>query len=195
MKRWNEMGSLAYPVGAWGRLASKDCTVLPSAAIASRTRCSSGEKIQPNEVNELILQATSETLSERPRETAWRTESKGVPTRHVLAVLSHCYIRGFYNSNDVAEELQHAAEFQGQHEQPWPDAAGIRRFRRVNRELLLKSLERIFCLFGQRRILWPMVSIQDLDTVDERSAQDRPGCEYREAQARLEHAILHDRPE
>jgi hypothetical protein len=145
-------------------------------------------------LNEIISRATREAIKESDNEVHFPAPPGCLPGHHLLAALSHCYVRGIYNSNEVARELRLATSLQEQ-QQPWPDAYGIRLFRRLNRQVLLRALERIFRLLRENNISWPLVSVPGPDVTAKADREGPEIYECQEAHARLEHAILHDRLE
>jgi hypothetical protein len=61
----------------------------------------------------------------------------------MLGVVSYCYAKGVYSSNDIGRKLNQAPAFRISCHNELPRPEDIRRFRKLNREAIQKTLEKI----------------------------------------------------
>ena len=93
-------------------------------------------------VTAFIAKAAAETVQESPTPVVVPKTAGPVPPESMLGVVSYCYAKGVYGSNDIGRKLNQDPAFRAscQHEVPRPE--DIRRFRRLNREAIQKTLEK-----------------------------------------------------
>ncbi len=67
-----------------------------------------------------------------------------VPPEKMLGAVSYAYAKGVYSSEDIERKMATDPKFRAALGDDVPDAQTIRRFRRLNREAILKTLEKFF---------------------------------------------------
>jgi hypothetical protein len=72
--------------------------------------------------------------------------ASNVSPQSMLGLITYCYAKGIYGSNDVAQELRNRMQ-----QNSIPDAKTIRRFRRLNRGVLQTALEKTLRLIRRSR--------------------------------------------
>ncbi len=113
----------------------RPCTTLPGAP--ARNAPAIIMPASPAEAVRRTLAAVSET---ELRPVASAAAGLAFQPRTLLAVTLYCYLHEIYGSEDTEDALRRDALFRGLCGQEFPDARVLRRFRRLNRDLLQHTL-------------------------------------------------------
>jgi len=97
---------------------------------------------QEDSVTAFIAKAAAETIKESPKPVVVPKTAGPVPPESMLGVVSYCYAKGVYGSNDIGRKLNQDAAFRLSCQNEVPRPEDIRRFRRLNREAIQKTLEK-----------------------------------------------------
>lgn len=85
------------------------------------------------------------------RPVARRDAGLAYQPRILLALLSYCYAREIYGSEEVEALLRRDVEFRRLCQNEFPGARVFRRFRRENREALTGCLRTVLCFLSRQR--------------------------------------------
>lgn len=91
-----------------------------------------------------IARAAAETAREHPTPVVMPKEASALPPESMLGVVSYCYSKGVYGSNDIGRKLAQDPAVRATCGNEIPRPEDIRRFRRLNREAIQKTLEKFF---------------------------------------------------
>jgi len=97
---------------------------------------------QENSVTAFIAKAAAETVKESPTPVVVPKAAGPIPPESMLGVVSYCYAKGVYGSNDIGRKLNQDTTFRISCNNEVPRPEDIRRFRRLNREAIQKTLEK-----------------------------------------------------
>jgi hypothetical protein len=97
---------------------------------------------QEDSVTAFIAKAAAETIKESPKPVVVPKTAGPVPPESMLGVVSYCYAKGVYGSNDIGRKLNQDPAFRISCKNDVPRPEDIRRFRRLNREAIQKTLEK-----------------------------------------------------
>lgn len=89
-----------------------------------------------------IAKAAAQTVQESPKPVVLPSESSSVPPESMLGVVSYCYAKGVYGSKEIGRKMAQDPAFRASCKNGVPRPEDIRRFRRLNREAILKTLEK-----------------------------------------------------
>jgi hypothetical protein len=95
-------------------------------------------------VTAFIARAAAETVRESPTPVVVPKAAGPVPPESMLGVVSYCYAKGVYGSNDIGRKLNQNPAFRASCQNEVPRPEDIRRFRKLNREAIQKTLEKVF---------------------------------------------------
>jgi len=98
---------------------------------------------QEDSVTAFIAKAAAETIKESPKPVVVPKTAGPVPPESMLGVVSYCYAKGVYGSNDIGRKLNQDPAFRLSCKNDVPRPEDIRRFRRLNREAIQKTLEKV----------------------------------------------------
>jgi hypothetical protein len=89
-----------------------------------------------------IAKAAAQTVQQSPTPVVVPNDRGSVPPESMLGVVSYCYAKGVYGSKEIGRKMAQDPAFRAgcKNDVPLPD--DIRRFRRLNREAILKTLEK-----------------------------------------------------
>jgi len=93
-------------------------------------------------VTAFVARAAAETVKESPVPVVVPKTAGPVPPESMLGVVSYCYAKGVYGSNDIGRKLNQDPAFRLSCQNEVPRPEDIRRFRRLNREAIQKTLEK-----------------------------------------------------
>lgn len=93
-------------------------------------------------VTAYIAKAAAETVKESPNPVVVPKSAGPLPPESMLGVVSYCYAKGVYGSNDIGRKLNQDTAFRVSCQNEVPRPEDIRRFRRLNREAIQKTLEK-----------------------------------------------------
>jgi hypothetical protein len=79
-----------------------------------------------------------------------KAAGNALPPKDMLGAVSYAYAKGVYRSEDIERKMVHDPELRKALGNEVPDASAIRRFRRLNREAIVKTLE-VFFRWARRR--------------------------------------------
>lgn len=105
-------------------------------------------KADPSEAGEsatvFIAKAAAETVREHPTPVVVPRDASALPAASMLGVVSYCYSKGVYGSNDIGRKMAQDPAVRATCGNNVPRPEDIRRFRRLNREAIQKTLEKFF---------------------------------------------------
>jgi transposase len=136
--------------------------------------------IRPDPLTRSVQDAVRTIDENALRPVARRDAGLAYQPRILLALLTYCYAREIYGSEEVEGLLRRDVEFRRLCQNEFPGARIFRRFRRENRDALLRCLRMVLCfLAGQRRARGV-------------AAEWREGQEEEEAGRRIDLAVVMD---
>jgi len=97
---------------------------------------------QEDSVTAFIAKAAAETVRESPKPVVVPKTAGPVQPESMLGAVSYCYAKGVYGSNDIGRKLNQDTAFRVSCKNEVPRPEDIRRFRRLNREAIQKTLEK-----------------------------------------------------
>lgn len=92
----------------------------------------------------LIIRRAAEKVAEESAQPMVAPRGSAVPPKNLLGAVSYCYAKEIFRSEDIEHSMLKDAEFRASVGNEVPDAHAIRRFRRYNREAILKTLGKFF---------------------------------------------------
>lgn len=117
----------------------RDTTILRLGQLASDSASAASPE---GSVTAFIAKAAAETVKESPTPVVVPKSAGPVPPESMLGVVSYCYAKGVYSSNDIGLKLNQDPAFRASCQNEVPRPEDIRRFRRLNREAIQKTLEK-----------------------------------------------------
>jgi Transposase domain (DUF772) len=93
-------------------------------------------------VTAFVAKAAAETIKESSKPVVVPKTAGPVPPESMLGAVSYCYAKGVYGSNDIGRKLNQDPVFRASCQNEVPRPEDIRRFRRLNREAIQKTLEK-----------------------------------------------------
>ena len=93
-------------------------------------------------VTAFVAKAAAETVQESPVPVVVPKTAGPVPPESMLGAVSYCYAKGVYGSNEIGRMLNQDPAFRASCQNEVPRPEDIRRFRRLNREAIQKTLEK-----------------------------------------------------
>jgi hypothetical protein len=94
-------------------------------------------------VTAFTAKAAAETIKESSRPVVVPKTAGAVPPESMLGVVSYCYAKGIYGSDDIGRKLNQDTAFRISCGNDVPRPEDIRRFRKLNREAIQKTLEKV----------------------------------------------------
>ena len=94
-------------------------------------------------VTAFTAKAAAETIKESPKPVVVPKTAGGLPPESMLGVVSYCYAKGVYGSDDIGRKLNQDPAFRISCGNEMPRPEDIRRFRKLNREAIQKTLEKV----------------------------------------------------
>jgi hypothetical protein len=94
-------------------------------------------------VTAFAAKAAAETIKESSRPVVVPKTAGAVPPESMLGVVSYCYAKGVYGSDDIGRKLNQNTAFRISCGNEVPRPEDIRRFRKLNREAIQKTLEKV----------------------------------------------------
>jgi len=99
-----------------------------------------------------------------------------IAPKGLLGILAYCYAKRIYGSEEIQDKLGHSPEVVAACHNSVPDASFLRRFRRLNRALLQKCLEKALRRSPQHAVTTacaPKAEAETNTTVIHREAEER----------------------
>ena len=93
-------------------------------------------------VTSFIAKAAAETISESSVPVVVPKEVGTLPPESMLGAVSYCYSKGVYSSKEIGRKMAQDPVFRASCQSGVPRPEDILRFRRLNREAILKTLEK-----------------------------------------------------
>jgi hypothetical protein len=98
-----------------------------------------------------IAKAAAQTVQESSKPVVVPKEGGPVPPESMLGVVSYCYAKGIYGSKEIGRKMAQDPVFRAACKNEVPRPEDIRRFRRLNRDAILKTLEKVL-QFARTRV-------------------------------------------
>jgi hypothetical protein len=102
------------------------------------------------EITAFVAKAAAETVQESPTPLVLPNGAGSLPPESMLGVVSYCYVKGIYGSEDIGCQLNQDAKLRAACRDQLPRPDEIRRFRRLNRAAIQKTLEKVLKLARQK---------------------------------------------
>ena len=99
-----------------------------------------------------IAKAAHEVIEQSPTPVVVPQDGGSIPAETMLGVVSYCYTKGVYASEDIGRELSQEPLVQQVAHGDVPRPEDIRRFRRFNREAIQKTVEKALA-FARRKVV------------------------------------------
>ena len=90
----------------------------------------------------IFRQAAAETAAQSAQPVVASKDGNAIPPKEMLGAVAYCYAKGVYSSSEIEGRMLRDAELRKATHEEIPDAQAIRRFRRLNREAILQTLEK-----------------------------------------------------
>ena len=100
-------------------------------------------------VTVMIKRAAAETVEQGAAPVVPK-ESGALPPEQMLGAVSYCYAKGVYESEEIERKMMRDTTLREAVHGEVPDARAIRKFRRLNREAIQKTLEKAFSLLRKK---------------------------------------------
>ena len=81
-----------------------------------------------------VLEAVQQTCAKSARPVVVANFGPALPPHSMLGILTYCYAKGVYGSEDIERKLRQDAVLKTSHADRLPDSRTIRHFRRLNRD-------------------------------------------------------------
>ncbi|MBK8002218.1 MAG: transposase [Verrucomicrobia bacterium] len=107
----------------------------------------SGEGLHDMGQTEFIKRTAAETVQEDASLAAQHTAEFGLPLKEMLGVIAYCYVKGVFNSTDIAALLKSDPALRAKFGRDLPDGNTVRRFRRKFAGEIEDVLEDVFRMF------------------------------------------------
>ncbi len=91
-------------------------------------------------VTEFIAKVAAETVKESPTPVVVPKDAGPLAPESMLGVVSYCYAKGIYGSDEIGRKMNQNPIFRASCQNLPPRPEDIRRFRRLNREAIQKTL-------------------------------------------------------
>jgi hypothetical protein len=130
-----------------------DTTTLGLAKIVQRQEGSSSPADGGSGESPTIFfaKAAAETCRQSPKPVVNPKDTGPLPAPSMLGIVSYCYAKGVYVSEEIENKLLKNPEVRAACGNEVPSAGAIRRFRRLNRDAILATLEKFFRKIRKRR--------------------------------------------
>lgn len=89
----------------------------------------------------LVARTVKEACQNNPQPLIRPQNRPSLPVRAMLGLLTYCYVKGIFSSSDIERRLWEDTRIRMACPGDIPEAHTIRRFRRLNREVILSTLE------------------------------------------------------
>ena len=93
-------------------------------------------------VTAFIAKAAAETVKESATPVVMPKTAGPVPPESMLGAVSYCYAKGVYGATEIGRMMNQDPAFRASCQNEVPRPEDIRRFRRLNREAIQKTLEK-----------------------------------------------------
>lgn len=93
-------------------------------------------------VTAFIARAADETLAHSPKPVVVPKDGGAIPAGAMLGVVSYCYTKGVFASDDIGRKLASDAAVRAAVGDDIPRSEDIRRFRKLNREAIQSTVEK-----------------------------------------------------
>ena len=100
-------------------------------------------------VTVMIKRAAHETVEQGAAPVVPK-ESGSLPPEQMLGAVSYCYAKGVYESEEIERKMMRDTTLRESVHGDVPDARAIRKFRRLNRGAIQKTLEKAFGLLRKK---------------------------------------------
>ncbi len=100
-------------------------------------------------VTVMIKRAAAETVEQGAAPVVPK-ESGALPAEQMLGAVSYCYAKGVYESEEIERKMMRDRTLREAVHGEVPDAHAIRKFRRLNRGAIQKTLEKAFGLLRKK---------------------------------------------
>jgi hypothetical protein len=151
-------------------------------------------------VTSFVVKAAKETCEQSPQPVIAPKTNNALPAQSMLGVVSYCYSKGVVGSAEIERKLHQDPALKAACGPNVPDSKTIRRFRRLNREAIQTTLEKVF-RFRRKKMasvtLSPAFHASTSPAPHPHSATDQSGestmfFARKEATARIENAMIID---
>lgn len=99
-----------------------------------------------------FVKAAGEICQESPRPVVNPKDTGPLPPASVLGIVSYCYAKGVYSSDEIERKMLSNPELRAACGDAVPSAGALRRFRRLNRDAIMATLERFFRRLRRQRM-------------------------------------------
>lgn len=99
-----------------------------------------------------IAKAAHEVVEQSPTPVVVPHDGGSIPAETMLGVVSYCYTKGVYASEDIGRELSQEPLVRQVAHGDVPRPEDIRRFRRLNREAIQKTVEKALA-FARKKVV------------------------------------------
>lgn len=154
--------------------------------------------VRPEDSPTLIIKkSAAQVVAQSPQPVVVpKGAGNALPPQEMLGAVSYAYAKGVYRSEDLERKLLQDPEMRAALGDEVPDAPTIRRFRRLNRQAILATLENFFRWKHKKAKASPGDS-GSLAPVPKPAAQEPPSpstmfLSKKEAEQRLDEAIITD---
>lgn len=128
------------------------------------------EAMEPVSLAQAVQMAVREVDEKLIRGVARSDAGLAFQPKTLLAMLTYCYSRGIYGSEEVEELMRRDVNFRALCQNEFPDARVIRRFRRHNREVLHSCVMLTLQLLCEQNVAQGTITrINDLQIAEEAS--------------------------
>src|SRR5262245_31466234 len=104
----------------------------------------------------IIKRSATKAAHEATRPVVIPKDGGALPPTEMLGAVSYCYAKGIYQSEEIERKMNKDAKLKEATGGEMPDAKAIRRFRKLNRAAIQKTLEKAFQ--ARRRKAKPLTS-------------------------------------
>lgn len=106
---------------------------------------------QDGSMTSFIAKTAAETVEQNAGAVVVSQESRTLPPELMLGVVSYCYTKGVYGSEDIGRKLMQNASVRDASYGDIPRPVDIRRFRQLNRLVIQATVEKALC-FAREKI-------------------------------------------
>ena len=131
--------------------STDETQVLPLHKFAPGAPAPSG----PEGMTLFIKRAAEETVQESGEALVLPQGTGSMPPATLLGAVTYCYASDVYESDRIERKLAADPQLKAAIGEQVPAAGAIRRFRRLNRSLILETLERAFLKFRSAKVEKP----------------------------------------
>jgi transposase len=109
---------------------------------ADRPVASKTSRADSDTPTRLVAEAVRETVAEHPDAVILPKKQPSFPPQAMLGVVTYCYAKGVLSSSEIERKLWKDPRIVTACPAQIPEAHTIRKFRRLNREVILQALEK-----------------------------------------------------